>query len=164
GDLNGGDFPGWLPELVGRARTVGLSDRRGECIYSACALYNRCFVERSIRRAKRADIVIANHALVMIQAALGGDDDAVLPTRLVFDEGHHVFDAADNAFSAHLSGGEGEELRRWLRGAEGGRASRARGLKRRVEELIAGDEAAMAALDEALEAARALPGDGWHTR
>src|SRR5258708_21076284 len=100
----------------------------------------------------------------MIQAALGGDDDAVLPTRLVFDEGHHVFDAADSAFSAHLSGGEGEELRRWLRGAEGGRASRARGLKRRAEDLIAGDDVGTAALGQALDAARELPGDGWSTR
>ena len=164
GDLTGGDFPGWLPELLGRPRTLGLADRRGECIYSACQHYHRCFIERSIRRAKRAQIVIANHALVMVQAALGGDDDTVLPTRLVFDEGHHVFDAADNAFSAHLSGGEGEELRRWLLGAEGGRASRARGLKRRVEDLAAGDEQAVGALDQALAAARELPGDGWPAR
>ena len=41
------------------------------------------------------------------------------PTRLVFDEGHHVFDAADGAFSAYLSGRETAELRRWLRGGEG---------------------------------------------
>ncbi len=164
GDLTGGDFPGWLPELLGRPRTLGLSDRRGECIYSACPHYHRCFVERSIRRAKRAHIVVANHALVMVQAALGGDDDTVLPTRLVFDEGHHVFDAADNAFSAHLSGGEGEELRRWLLGAEGGRASRARGLRRRIEDLIAGDDPAVAALEQASAAARELPGEGWPTR
>ena len=164
GDLTGGDFPGWLPELVGRPRTIGLSDRRGECVYSACPHYHRCFIERSIRRAKRAEIVVANHALVMVQAALGGDDDTVLPTRLVFDEGHHVFDAADSAFSAHLSAAEGEELRRWLLGAEGGRASRARGLKRRLDDLVAGDDTAVTALTQALAAARELPGDGWHAR
>jgi len=32
GDLTGGDFPGWLPELIGRQRSLGLSDRRGECV------------------------------------------------------------------------------------------------------------------------------------
>ena len=52
----------------------------------------------------------------MYQAALGGVDDARMPTRYVFDEGHHVFDAADGAFSALLSGDETEELRRWLAG------------------------------------------------
>ncbi|MGE0724355.1 MAG: ATP-dependent DNA helicase [Alphaproteobacteria bacterium] len=163
GDMVGGDFPSWLSQLVGRGRTLGLADRRGECVYSACAHYHKCFIEKSVRRARRAEIVIANHALVMIQAALGGMDDTQLPTRIVFDEGHHVFEAADGAFAAHLSGQETAELRRWLLGAESGRG-RARGLKRRVEELIAGDETAVAALDEVLAAAGALTGEGWTGR
>ncbi|MEI7610986.1 MAG: ATP-dependent DNA helicase, partial [Rhodospirillaceae bacterium] len=104
GDLQGSDFPGWLVDVLGRAATVGLADRRGECIYSGCEHYNRCFIEKSVRRGRRADIVIANHALVMIQAAQGGGDESWLPTRYVFDEGHHVFDAADSAFAAHLTG------------------------------------------------------------
>ncbi|MBI1207527.1 MAG: ATP-dependent DNA helicase [Azospirillum sp.] len=165
GDLQGGDFPGWLVDLVGRGATLGLADRRGECIYSACDHYNRCFVERSIRRARRADIVIANHALVMIQAALGGGDDAGLPTRYVFDEGHHVFDAADSAFAGHLTGRETADLRRWLVGAEtGGVRSRARGLKRRLDDLISGDDDDALLLDQILETARSLPGEGWSQR
>ncbi|HTH15293.1 MAG TPA: ATP-dependent DNA helicase, partial [Magnetospirillum sp.] len=36
GDMVGGDFPGWLSDLLGRARTLGLADRRGECIFSGC--------------------------------------------------------------------------------------------------------------------------------
>ena len=99
GDMVGGDFPGWLPDVIGRARSVALADRRGECIHSACLHYHRCFIEKSVRRARRARIVIANHALVMVQAALGGADDRDVPTRYVFDEGHHVFDSADSAFS-----------------------------------------------------------------
>jgi ATP-dependent DNA helicase DinG len=164
GDMTGGDFPGWLAELHGRARTLGLADRRGECVYSACEHYRRCFIERNVRRARHADIVIANHALVMIQAALGGTEDANLPTRYVFDEGHHLFDAADSAFSAHLTAFETAELRRWLVGAETSARSRARGLKRRIEDLVAGDEAMLGLLDEINEAARALPGDGWNQR
>lgn len=164
GDMVGGDFPAWLAQLVGRGRTLGLTDRRGECVYSACPHYHKCFIERSVRRARRADIVIANHALVMVQAALGGMDDTLLPTRMVFDEGHHVFDAADGAFAAHLSGQETADLRRWLRGAEGGRRSRARGLRRRVEDLVMGDEAAERALEDILIAAAALPADGWLPR
>ena len=106
-----------------------LADRRGECIYSACEHYKKCFVERTIRRARQADIVIANHALVMVQAAMGGLDDATRPLRYVFDEGHHLFDAADGAFAAHLSGVEAGDLRRWILGSEGRRGSRARGLE-----------------------------------
>jgi ATP-dependent DNA helicase DinG len=164
GDLTGGDFPGWLSELHGRGRTFGLADRRGECVYSACEHYRRCFIERNIRRSRRADIVIANHALVMIQAALGGIEDIHLPTRYVFDEGHHIFDAADSAFAAHLTAQETAELRRWLVGSEATTRSRARGLKRRIEDLAAGDEAMLSLLDQINEAARILPGDGWTQR
>lgn len=164
GDVQGGDFPAWLADLLGRGRTVGLADRRGECIYSACPHYSKCYIEKSVRRARRAEIVVANHALVMIQAALGGIDDGALPTRYVFDEGHHVFDAADSAFSAHLTAIETVELRRWLVGAEGRRSGRARGLKKRVEDLIADDETAQEALEAVMHAARVLPGEGWLTR
>ena len=102
GDMVGGDLPGWIVDLFGKPRTLGLADRRGECIYSACPHFRKCFIERAVRRARRADIVVANHALVMMQAAFGGLDDGTLPTRYVFDEGHHVFDAADNGFSADI--------------------------------------------------------------
>ena len=168
GDL-GGDFPAWLVDLVGVPATLGLSDRRGECIYSACSHYNRCFVEHSVRKARKARLVVANHALVMIQAALGGGDDANVPSRYVFDEGHHIFDAADSAFAAHLSGREMAELRRWLLGNEGsGRrrpGGRSRGLRERAEDLIAADDTAAAdALAAALDAAQILPAPGWLNR
>ncbi|MBI5122003.1 MAG: ATP-dependent DNA helicase [Rhodospirillales bacterium] len=164
GDLVGGDFPGWLADLAGRNRTLGLADRRGECIFSSCSHITRCFVERSIRKARRARIVIANHALVMIQSSLGAIGDDGLVQRLIFDEGHHLFDAADSAFSAHLSGLETHELRRWLLGAEEGTRSRARGLKKRVEDLALTDQDAVNALQDALQAAQHLPAHGWSRR
>lgn len=160
GDIQGGDLPGWFGELFGQGLAWGLADRRGECIHAGCPHWRRCFVEHTIRRARTADLVVANHALVMAQAAWGGIDDGSVPTRYVFDEGHHVFDAADGAFSAEFSGVEGAELRRWLLGAEGGR-SRARGLRRRLEEVVAGKAELEAPLEAILQAARALPGPGW---
>ena len=164
GDMVGGDFPAWLADLLGRGLTVDLTDSRGECIYSACDHYRKCFIERSIRRARRARIVVANHALVMVQAARGGGDGGSLPTRYVIDEGHHVFDAADGTYSAHLTGLEAAELRRWIVGAEDGARSRARGLRLRIEGLVDNDDAGMEALHEALKAGRALPGPGWRQR
>src|SRR5437763_5262616 len=163
GDLVAGDFPGWLAELIGRGRINALADRRGECIHAACPHYRRCFVEKNVRAARHARLVVANHALVMAQAALGGLDDASVPTRYVFDEGHHLLEAADAAFSVRLSGQEGRELRRWLLGAEAGR-SRARGLQRRIGDLVEADEEAGQALLATLVAARILPADGWHQR
>jgi ATP-dependent DNA helicase DinG len=163
GDLAGGDLPGWFPELFGGTTLANLADRRGECIHGACTHYKRCFIEHTVRRARTAELVVANHALVMTQAAWQGLDDDTVPTRYVFDEGHHVFEAADSAFASELSGAEGAELRRWLLGAEGGR-SRARGLKRRIDELVVGNPALEAPMEALLHAARALPSPGWSMR
>ncbi|MCG0998839.1 ATP-dependent DNA helicase [Acetobacter persici] len=172
GDLLGGDLPGWFGDLYGQGSVSGVADRRGECIHGACPHYQRCFVEHTIRRAREADLVIANHALVMAQAAYAQaamSDDAedteedATPSRYVFDEGHHLADAADGAFSAELSGLEAAELRRWLLGAEG-RRSRARGLKRRLDDLVVGFPRLEAPLDAALMAAHALPAPGWSAR
>ncbi len=156
GDLMGGDLPGWFAELFGHILLAGIADRRGECIHAACPHYKRCTIEHVIRRARFADLVIANHALVMAQAVWGGLDDSSVPTRYVFDEGHHIFDAADAAFSVELSGAAMAELRRWLLGPEGTR-SRARGLARRLEDVFATDESQKPKLDAALTAAHALP-------
>ena len=175
GDMVGGDFPAWLTDLLGRNLTIDLTDTRGECIYAACSHFRKCFIEKSVRRAKGAEIVVANHALVMINAAHEAmlpdlaDRDSIeraIPTRYVFDEAHHLFDAADSAFAAHLTGLETSELRRWLLGADDGAGlkSRMRGLRLRIEDLIGGNDRALMDLDDALRAAQALPTTGWHQR
>ena len=160
GDMVGGDLPAWLLQRIGAGRASGLTDRRGECVYAACAHWRSCFIEHSSRKAKGADLVIANHALVMIRAALYGPEEDK-PTRYVFDEGHHLFDAADSAFSAHLSGLEAVELRRWVRGPEGGRRGRARGIEARIGDLLALHPESETLMREAIRAAAALPGEGW---
>ena len=174
GDIQGGDLPGWLPDVIGRGRSQGLADRRGECVYVACSHYKRCFIERNIHQARTARIVIANHALVMLQTALrgavgrGGEaEDARDPAalqRIIFDEGHHLFDAADSAFACHLSGSEGYEVRRWLLGNEGGRRSRMRGLRRRLEDRLVKDPVLEKLVDAVVEAAPVLPGESWFAR
>ncbi len=197
GDILSGDFPTWLPSLlppsspaaVFQTLTPGaLVDRRGECTYAACPHFRVCFIEKSVRKAKSASLVIANHALVMAQAAydlrdrtraqsdrkmngaeLNGEDmqedEAVTPalSRLVFDEGHHVFEAADSAFATKLSGLEAFELRRWIRGNEG-RSRRGRGIEKRLGDLVAKSEPAKQAMDELIRAAQILPSDGFSQR
>ncbi|MBU6251582.1 MAG: ATP-dependent DNA helicase, partial [Alphaproteobacteria bacterium] len=113
GDMIGGDLPGWLGTLFRQRGIAALTDRRGECVYAGCPHYRKCFIERSARASAQADLVIANHALVMVNAARGRDH-AQRPTRIVFDEGHHVFEAADSTFAAALTGTEAIELRRWV--------------------------------------------------
>jgi ATP-dependent DNA helicase DinG len=163
GDMVGGDMPGWLPTLFRRAGSTALTDRRGECVYAGCPHYRKCFIERSARASAEADLVIANHALVMVNAARGRET-ANPPTRIVFDEGHHLFDAADSTFAAALTGQETIELRRWLIGPEGKSRGRRRGLAARLLDVASYDEAGGLALDSAVQAAGALPGDGWLQR
>ncbi|CAA9507789.1 MAG: DinG family ATP-dependent helicase YoaA [uncultured Sphingomonas sp.] len=159
GDMVGGDLPGWLPSLFRRAGATALTDRRGECVYAGCPHYRRCFIERAERASRDADLVIANHALVMVNAARARMQRP--PERILFDEGHHLFDAADSTFAVALTGQEAIELRRWIVGPEKSSRGRRRGLAARLLDVCSYDDAGAAALDGAVEAARGLPSDGW---
>jgi ATP-dependent DNA helicase DinG len=163
GDMVGGDLPGWLGTLFRKRGIAALTDQRGECVYAACPHYRKCFIERAARASAQADLVIANHALVMINAARGRDH-AQRPTRIVFDEGHHVFDAADSTFAAALTGSEAIELRRWVVGPERASRGRRRGLAARLSDIASYDEAGGEAIEAALAAAQALPSEGWLAR
>jgi ATP-dependent DNA helicase DinG len=163
GDMIGGDLPGWLPALFRRNGTTALTDRRGECVYAACPHYRKCFIERSIRAAAQADIVIANHALTMVQTVRPRDQHGP-PQRIIFDEGHHLFEAADAIFAVALTGGEAIELRRWIIGPEGRARGRRRGLAARLADVASYDAETEAAVHTAASAAAALPGDGWLKR
>ena len=177
GDMTGGDFPAWLPTLFAigptmQAGAANLVDRRGECVHAGCPHYRGCFVEKAIRASKHADLVIANHALVLTQAAFDGartargqksDVETTSLKRIVFDEGHHLFEAADSAFAAALSGAESAEMRRWIRGPEG-RGRRGRGLEMRLMEILGARDECRQALLAAVRAAAALPGEGWSGR
>ncbi|RDV07770.1 ATP-dependent DNA helicase [Sphingorhabdus pulchriflava] len=160
GDMIGGDLPGWLPTLFRRNGSTALTDRRGECIYAGCPHYRKCFIECASRASAQADIVIANHALMMVNAARGREE-ANRPTRIIFDEGHHLFDAADSTFAAALTGAEMIEIRRWIIGPEGKARGRRRGLSARLADVASYDEEGGLAIEAAREAAEALPGDGW---
>jgi ATP-dependent DNA helicase DinG len=163
GDMVGGDLPGWLTTLFRRNGSTALTDRRGECIYAGCPHYRKCFIERASRASAQADIVIANHALMMVNAARGREE-ASRPTRIVFDEGHHLFDAADSTFASALTGAEMMEIRRWVIGPEGKARGRRRGLSARLADVASYDEEGGLAIEAARVAAEALPGDGWLAR
>uniref|UniRef100_UPI00260F8C81 ATP-dependent DNA helicase n=1 Tax=uncultured Sphingomonas sp. TaxID=158754 RepID=UPI00260F8C81 len=160
GDMVGGDLPGWLPTLFRRNGPAALTDRRGECVYAGCPHYRKCFIEHAARASAQADIVIANHALVMVNAARGREL-ATRPTRYVFDEGHHLFDAADSMFATALTGAETIELRRWVLGPEAGSRGRRRGLAARLSDVASYDEGGNRAIADAVTAAQGLASEGW---
>lgn len=85
------------------------------CMGRRCPTYEKCFYQQARRRAERASILIANHALLASDLVLRRDGASVLPDYdlVVIDEAH-TFDqvAADylgvsvsNAQVLHLLGG-----------------------------------------------------------
>ncbi|MBI2373954.1 MAG: ATP-dependent DNA helicase [Deltaproteobacteria bacterium] len=96
-------------------------DARSEaCVGTACSLFERCFVVRMKRSAANADLVIANHHLVLSDLALeassrlrGGPGlGRVVPRAdaLVLDEAHALEEAACAFFGGELTEGRIERL------------------------------------------------------
>jgi Rad3-related DNA helicase len=75
----------------------------GDCLGAACVNWqgNRCFMVAARRVAEKASIVITNHALLLADAAAGGqalgEHDA-----LVIDEAHHLEAAATDQLGVSL--------------------------------------------------------------
>jgi ATP-dependent DNA helicase DinG len=80
-----------------------------QCSRVKCAYYARCFFYKARREAAGADLLVANHALLLADLAVrqetGYDATAILPPfqRLIFDEGHHMEDVATNFLSSQVS-------------------------------------------------------------
>jgi len=74
------------------------------CTGSRCQEYRKCVFYKERRKAAGADVIIANHDLVLADIAGGG---SVLPSiddsLYVFDEAHHLPTKAISHFAAHAS-------------------------------------------------------------
>ncbi|MHC4830150.1 MAG: helicase C-terminal domain-containing protein [Planctomycetota bacterium] len=79
------------------------------CDRTACSLYQECFYFKARREATSADLIVANHALLMADIAIRRDSGftwgAVLPPyrHLIVDEAHHLEDAAIGHLGHRLS-------------------------------------------------------------
>ena len=74
-----------------------------ECSGRRCPYYSRCFVYRARKKAAEADLVVANHSLVLAEAT--GGNATILPAygRLVLDEAHNLEDVATEYLSCEFS-------------------------------------------------------------
>lgn len=99
------------------------ASEKGRCTPKRCAYarVGQCFLYRARANALNAHLVIANHSLVLSNAAQG----FVLPQfeRLVVDEAHHLEEEATSQFSWSVDRGEIEEPLRLLVHADPGIAS-----------------------------------------
>lgn len=72
------------------------------CVGRSCPHYLQCYVNAARQRAAGADMIIANHALLLREPKF--ESEPVLDaTHLIIDEAHELEGAATDAYSQHLS-------------------------------------------------------------
>ncbi len=93
-----------------------------ECAGRACRYFRKCWVRHVRERAQRAHVVVANHALVFVDA---GENGGTLPphAQLIFDEAHNLEDAATRHFSIEVTPNRLRVLLRRISAEHKGRAS-----------------------------------------
>ena len=108
-----------------------------ECGGRRCPFYSKCFIRKARRNAADAHLIVANHALVLVEGADSGGG-GILPAygRLVVDEAHNLEATATEYLSREFSLPELTRiLSRLVRGGKGRRA-RAGGVLAGVERQL----------------------------
>ena len=86
-----GDLDEWDGEIRGEVRGEIVTDQSG-CTAKSCPWRSRCAFFNARAERWKADVIVANHALVMADLMLGGG--VVLPPPdqciYIFDEAHHL--------------------------------------------------------------------------
>ena len=108
------------------------------CNNRRCSYFSSCYLYRERRQLNDADIVVANHSLVMSDAALRRNGyDGILPSVdcLIFDEAHNLESAATEHLSYTFSQSECNRLLRHLAQGDEGHAEN-EGLLMRLRALV----------------------------
>jgi Rad3-related DNA helicase len=108
GDVWDGDLdmlPQALPADM-RGRVNGDSD---QCAWRACPFFADCYVRKMRERARDAQVIVVNHTLLLLDAAMDG---WLLPERdvVILDEAHHLEEEATRAFTVTVSPGRVNSL------------------------------------------------------
>ncbi|HET9980558.1 MAG TPA: helicase C-terminal domain-containing protein, partial [Ktedonobacterales bacterium] len=110
-----GDFDEWNGDLdllqiplrnETRARLVAESD---QCAWRNCPHFHDCYVREMRERARNAQVIVVNHTLLLLDAAMEG---FLLPERdvVVIDEAHHLEEEATRAFTVTVTPGRVQSL------------------------------------------------------
>ena len=99
---------GDLAEVLNNQEAAGLGSELTstgeECRGPACSERRQCFLYRARRKAMGADVIVANHAVVLKE--MGAEEGSpVLPpyAHLIFDEAHNLESAATSLLSREVS-------------------------------------------------------------
>ncbi|MBA2679274.1 MAG: protein kinase, partial [Ktedonobacteraceae bacterium] len=92
GDFETLDFH--LPSDI-RSRIATDSD---QCAWKKCDFFEDCYVHQMRERAASAQVIVVNHTLLLLDAAMGG---FLLPERdvIILDEAHHLEEEATRSFT-----------------------------------------------------------------
>lgn len=108
-----GDKDRW-PDEIETTQWAHMTATHRECSNRRCAHFQNCAFFKARSQVEEADIIVANHDLVLADLSLGGG--AILPapskTIYIFDEGHHLADKALNHFRLELGV---RSHRQWLK-------------------------------------------------
>lgn len=112
-----GDRDNWDEEISPSSWQRVTTDYR-QCTGRKCSHIRNCSFFKARDALNDADLIVANHDLVLADLALGGG--AILPapeeTLYIFDEGHHLPDKALNHFANNI---RYKSVIRWLGQSEG---------------------------------------------
>ncbi|GHO87291.1 helicase C-terminal domain-containing protein [Dictyobacter formicarum] len=103
-----GDFETLGFQLPGDVRSRIATDS-DQCAWSKCSFFDECYVRQMRERAERAQVIVVNHTLLLLDAAIGG---FLLPERdvIVLDEAHHLEEEATRSFTITINPGQIQTL------------------------------------------------------
>jgi Rad3-related DNA helicase len=95
-----GDFETLGFPLPGDIRSKVATDS-DQCAWTKCGFYADCYVRKMREQAERAKVIVVNHTLLLLDAAIGG---FLLPERdvIILDEAHHLEEEATRAFTVTI--------------------------------------------------------------
>jgi len=69
-----------------------------QCAWSKCNFFGECYVRQMREQAELAQVIVVNHTLLLLDAAMGG---YLLPERdvIILDEAHHLEEEATRSFT-----------------------------------------------------------------
>lgn len=95
-----GDFETLGFQLPGDIRSRVATDS-DQCAWTKCSFYSECYVREMRERAAMAQVIVVNHTLLLLDAAIGG---FLLPERdvIILDEAHHLEEEATRSFTVTI--------------------------------------------------------------
>ena len=92
-----GDFETLGFQLPNDIRSKVATDS-DQCAWSKCGYFSDCYVREMREQAALAQVIVVNHTLLLLDAAIGG---FLLPERdvIILDEAHHLEEEATRSFT-----------------------------------------------------------------